>query len=113
MKNWNVSGGENVSRGPIFVKRIEIEQESTVVDIRVAIVSTKREDSEETLDLIQEAHEDFGLDEQGLRYEPCHQRYDLNAVKLRFQVKFLEGINGYLLKPKISNQIRNNYLSEN
>ena len=110
MKNWNVSGGENVSEGPIFVKRIEIEQESTVVDIRVAIVSTKREDSEETLDLIQEEHEDFGLDEQGLRYEPCHQRYDLNAVKLRFQVKFLEGINGYLLTPKISNQIRNNYL---
>jgi len=105
-----IVGGENVSEGPIFVKRIEIEQESTVVDIRVAIVSTKREDSSETLDLIQEAHEDFGLDDQRLKYEPCHQRYNLNAVKLRFQVKFLEGINGYLLKPKISNQIRNNYL---
>merc|ERR1711963_1349639 len=101
-----IVGGENVSKGPIFVKRIEIEQESTVVDIRVAIVSTKREDSRETLDLIQTAHRNFGLDEQNLTYEPCDQRYNLNAVKLRFQVKFLEGINGYLLTPKISNQIR-------
>ena len=74
-------------------------------------MSTKREESRETLDLIQRAHEAFGLARQKLKYDPCNRNYDLNSVKLRFQVKLLEG-KGCLLEPKISHPIRNYFFSK-
>ena len=74
-------------------------------------MSTKREEARETLELIQKAHEEFGLRNQNLKYQPCKQKYDLNAVRLRFQVKLLGG-KGCLLDPKISDLIRNHIFSK-
>ena len=94
----------------MFVKRVKIEKESTDVDIRVAIVSTKKgAESKTTLELIQKAHEDYALHEQDLSYkilQPDHSdyKYDLNAVRLRFQVILIEGIADFLA-PAISNPI--------
>ena len=106
----NVAGGDNQATGPIFVKRIKIEKDSTEVDIKVAIVSTKKgAESKTTLELIQKAHEDYALYGQNLIYkilQPDHSdhKYDLNVVRLRFQVKLIEGIQD-LLAPVISNPI--------
>ena len=93
----------------MFVKKVKIEKESTDVDIRIAIVSTKKgAESKTTLELIQKAHED-ALYGQDLIYKILHQnhsdhKYDLNAVRLRFQVKLIEGIQDFLV-PVISNPI--------
>merc|ERR1712012_212398 len=105
-----IVGGDNISTGPMFVKRVKIEKESTDVDIRIAIVSTKKgAESKTTLELIQKAHED-ALYGQDLIYKILHpdhsdHKYDLNAVRLRFQVKLIEGIQDFLV-PVISNPIR-------
>jgi len=108
-----IVGGENVATGPMFVKRVKIEKDSTDVDIRVAIVSTKKGDeTQNTMELIKSIHEEYALNDKGLIYkilqpEQKDHKYDLNAVRLRFQVKFLEGegIQDFL-PPVISNPIR-------
>ena len=110
----NIIGGENVATGPMFVKRVKIEKESTDVDIRVAIVSTKKGDeTQTTMELIKSTHEDYayGLNGKGLIYkifQPDQEdhKYDRNAVRLRFEVKFIEGegIQDFLT-PVISNPI--------
>merc|ERR1712012_1160495 len=108
-----IVGGENVATGPMFVKRVKIEKDSTDVDIRVAIVSTKKGDeTQNTMELIRSIHEEYALNDKGLIYkilqpERKDHKYDLNAVRLRFQVKFIEGegIQDFL-PPVISNPIR-------
>ena len=111
-KVLNIIGGENVATGPMFVKRVKIEKDSTDVDIRVAIVSTKKGDeTQNTMELIKSIHEEYALNDKGLIYkilqpEQKDHKYDLNAVRLRFQVKFIEGegIQDFL-PPVISNPI--------
>ena len=109
----NIIGGENVATGPMFVKRVKIEKDSTDVDIRVAIVSTLKRETQTTMELIKSTHEDYayGLNGKGLIYkifQPDQEdrKYDRNAVRLRFEVKFIEGegIQDFLT-PVISNPI--------
>ena len=114
LKVLNIIGGENVATGPMFVKKVKIEKESTDVDIRVAIVSTKKGDeTQTTMKLIKSIHEDYayGLNGKGLIYKILQadqkdHKYDLNAVRLRFEVKFIEGeVFQDFLTPVISNPI--------
>ena len=108
----NIIGGENVATGPMFVKRVKIEKDSTDVDIRVAIVIVKRDEKQTTMELIKSTHEDYayGLNGKGLIYKIFQpdqdHKYDRNAVRLRFEVKFVEGegIQDFLA-PVISNPI--------
>ena len=67
----NIIGGENVATGPMFVKRVKIEKDSTDVDIRVAIVIVKRDETQTTMELIKSTHEDYayGLKGKGLIYK--------------------------------------------